>query len=120
MNNAKSREHAHTCRKARAIFKLRYKNKKNVFTGTVHLTALPVNMQLINFEKNKITTVLVCNNRLPPGLTGAYFHQRKQKQVRFRCLDADIIDHRVKEKFYRPKASDRHLVEASMRIHDIN
>ncbi|KNH08406.1 hypothetical protein XU18_1070 [Perkinsela sp. CCAP 1560/4] len=27
-NNAKSREHAHTCRKARAIFKLRYKNKK--------------------------------------------------------------------------------------------
>ena len=26
-NNAKSREHAHTCRKARAIFKLRYKNK---------------------------------------------------------------------------------------------
>ena len=28
MHNAKSREHAHTCRKARAIFKLRYKNKK--------------------------------------------------------------------------------------------
>ncbi|KNH04162.1 leucine-rich repeat protein [Perkinsela sp. CCAP 1560/4] len=27
MHNAKSREHAHTCRKARAIFKLRYKNK---------------------------------------------------------------------------------------------
>ena len=26
-NNAKSREHAHTCRKARAILKLRYKNK---------------------------------------------------------------------------------------------
>ncbi|KNH09096.1 hypothetical protein XU18_0606 [Perkinsela sp. CCAP 1560/4] len=28
MHNAKSREHAHTCRKARAILKLRYKNKK--------------------------------------------------------------------------------------------
>ena len=27
-DNAKSREHAHTCRKARAIFKLRYKKKK--------------------------------------------------------------------------------------------
>ena len=27
MHNGKSREHAHTCRKARAIFKLRYKKK---------------------------------------------------------------------------------------------
>ena len=33
MNNVKSREHAHTCRKARAIFKLRYKKKD--FSGKV-------------------------------------------------------------------------------------
>ena len=33
MHNAKSREHAHTCRKARAIFKLRYKNKTKTNWG---------------------------------------------------------------------------------------
>ena len=38
MNNAKSKEHAHTCRKARAIFKLRYKKKtKNALNGTVRV-----------------------------------------------------------------------------------
>ena len=38
MNNAKSKEHAHTCRKARAIFKLRYKKKtKNALSGTVRV-----------------------------------------------------------------------------------
>ena len=37
MHNAKSREHAHTCRKA-AIFKLRYKNKKTcVCRHNLHL-----------------------------------------------------------------------------------
>ncbi|KNH09469.1 Zinc finger C2H2-like protein [Perkinsela sp. CCAP 1560/4] len=32
MNNAKSREHAHTCRKARAIFKLRYKKRNHLIS----------------------------------------------------------------------------------------
>ena len=36
MNNAKSREHAHTCRKARAIFKLRYKKKKKKKSAEWH------------------------------------------------------------------------------------
>ena len=36
MINAKSREHAHTCRKARAICKLRYK-QTNVLSGTVRV-----------------------------------------------------------------------------------
>ena len=41
-NNAKSREHAHTCRKARAICKLRYKNKKkNQLSGSVDLDNIP-------------------------------------------------------------------------------
>ncbi|KNH03737.1 hypothetical protein XU18_4932 [Perkinsela sp. CCAP 1560/4] len=74
----------------------------NAFTGAIHLTALPLNMQRINFRNNKITKVVVCNNRLPPGLTGAYFHQTKRK-VRFRCLDADMIDHRVKRDIFRPE-----------------
>ena len=37
MHNAKSREHAHTCRKARAIFKLRYKNKTKTIISLVPL-----------------------------------------------------------------------------------
>ena len=39
MNNAKSREHAHTCRKARAIFILRYKTNKttNALSGSVRV-----------------------------------------------------------------------------------
>ena len=53
MHNAKSREHAHTCRKARAIFKLRY--KKNQLSGTICLTCLPPALEVMclymnNFE----------------------------------------------------------------------
>ena len=42
-NNAKSREHAHTCRKARAIFKVRYKTNKqtNELSRSLNLTSLP-------------------------------------------------------------------------------
>ena len=56
MHNAKSREHAHTCRKARAIFKLRYKNKKqNSFSGTVDLSQLPQGLTLLNLSVNELS-----------------------------------------------------------------
>ena len=50
MHNAKSREHAHTCRKARAILKLRYKKKKkNQLSGAVCLTSLPPALDIIRY-----------------------------------------------------------------------
>ena len=56
MHNAKSREHAHTCRKARAIFRLRYKNKNknknNHFEGSLDLTQLPTTLQSIQLCDN--------------------------------------------------------------------
>ncbi|KNH05181.1 hypothetical protein XU18_3744 [Perkinsela sp. CCAP 1560/4] len=54
MYNAKSREHAHTCRKARAIFKLRYKKKikKNQLGGSVVLTQLPSNLKCFILASN--------------------------------------------------------------------
>ena len=55
MNNVKSREHAHTCRKARAIFKLRYKNKNNALSGTLNLDDLPVSMQEVDLSCNNFT-----------------------------------------------------------------
>ena len=57
MNNAKSREHAHTCRKARAIFKLRYKNKNktNSFSGTVDLSQLPQGLEKLYLSDNELS-----------------------------------------------------------------
>ena len=52
MNNAKSREHAHTCRKARAIFKLRYKESKHQLSGTICLTALPLALESMYLDGN--------------------------------------------------------------------
>ncbi|KNH06590.1 hypothetical protein XU18_2611 [Perkinsela sp. CCAP 1560/4] len=55
MHNAKSREHAHTCRKARAIFKLRYKNKnKNGLDGSIDLTILPQTLVTLSVAKNML------------------------------------------------------------------
>ena len=55
MHNAKSREHAHTCRKARAIFKLRYKNKTNKLTGSLDLDSLPHAFRKLYLSNNKFT-----------------------------------------------------------------
>ena len=55
MNNAKSREHAHTCRKARAIFKLRYKNKTNALSGTIQLADLPGKTEGVYLSVNQLT-----------------------------------------------------------------
>ncbi|KNH08685.1 hypothetical protein XU18_0848 [Perkinsela sp. CCAP 1560/4] len=52
MHNAKSREHAHTCRKARAIFKLRYTNKQNQLSGTICLISIAPAFEHMNLEKN--------------------------------------------------------------------
>ena len=52
MHNAKSREHAHTCRKARAIFKLRYKESKHQLSGTICLTALPLALESMYLDGN--------------------------------------------------------------------
>ena len=54
-DNAKSREHAHTCRKARAICKLRYKKKKkkkNQLSGAICLTSLPHTLRFLNLSEN--------------------------------------------------------------------
>ena len=73
MNNAKSREHAHTCRKARAIFKLRYKKqkKKNAFTGSIDLGRLPESMKSLNVHYNQLSGSLKLGN-LPDTLTEFY------------------------------------------------
>ena len=63
MNNAKSREHAHTCRKARAIFKLRY--KKNL-TGTLDCASLPTSLKKLSLESNAFTG-LIGLERFPDG-----------------------------------------------------
>ena len=55
MYNAKSREHAHTCRKARAIFKLRYKNKTNHLSGTLDLAYLPTSIVRLSLGSNAFT-----------------------------------------------------------------
>ena len=60
MNNAKSREHAHTCRKARAIFKLRYKNKQtNEFTGEISLKNLPKGLKSLALAENQLSGTYV-------------------------------------------------------------
>ncbi|KNH06703.1 hypothetical protein XU18_2491, partial [Perkinsela sp. CCAP 1560/4] len=53
MHNAKSREHAHTCRKARAIFKLRY--KKNQLSGSVVLMQLPGSLNKLHLANNRLS-----------------------------------------------------------------
>ncbi|KNH06157.1 hypothetical protein XU18_2971 [Perkinsela sp. CCAP 1560/4] len=53
MNNAKSREHARTCRKARAIFKLRYKEEEeDHLSGSVDLTNLPTSLETLYLHEN--------------------------------------------------------------------
>ena len=65
MHNAKSREHAHTCRKARAIFKLRYKNKQtNIFSGTIDLGHLPLTVSHLSASNNNLSGTL----RVPPSV----------------------------------------------------
>ena len=67
MHNAKSREHAHTCRKARAIFKLRYKNKNkqtNIFSGTIDLGHLPPTVSHLSASNNNLSGTL----RVPPSI----------------------------------------------------
>ena len=98
MHNAKSREHAHTCRKARAIRKLRYKKKKkkkknrlsgslkldslpdtltafnarnNQFSGGVDLTRLPTVLSNIDLQCNRLSGSVVLT-RLPGSLEGLY------------------------------------------------
>ena len=70
MNNAKSREHAHTCRKARAIFKLRYKNKnKNNFEGSLDFTRLPKSIRYIRLSDNRFSGTVDLGN-LPESMAG--------------------------------------------------
>ena len=69
MHNAKSREHAHTCRKARAIFKLRYKKKKNRFSGSLDLTRLPSGQHIFELHlQNNAFSGTVDLSQLPEGL----------------------------------------------------
>ncbi|KNH07233.1 hypothetical protein XU18_2096, partial [Perkinsela sp. CCAP 1560/4] len=67
MHNAKSREHAHTCRKARAIFKLRYKNKTNQLSGSLKLDSLPDTLTDFDAHYNKFQGS-VDLTRLPAAL----------------------------------------------------
>ena len=67
MINAKSREHAHTCRKARAIFKLRYKEEEDQFSGSVVLTQLPCNIKYLHLSFNQFSGSLDLT-RLPPNI----------------------------------------------------
>ena len=63
-NNAKSREHAHTCRKARAILKLRYKNKTNSFCGTVDLSQLPQGLKRLCLSDNELSGEVFISDKL--------------------------------------------------------
>ena len=52
-NNAKSREHAHTCRKARAILKLRYKNKNKKSAQWHNMFNIPSASLTISLSRKK-------------------------------------------------------------------
>ena len=73
MNNAKSREHARTCRKARAIFKLRYKEEEEEeeeedhLSGSVDLTNLPTSLETLYLHENCFVGE-VCFKRPPMNL----------------------------------------------------
>ncbi|KNH06048.1 leucine-rich repeat protein [Perkinsela sp. CCAP 1560/4] len=71
-NNAKSREHAHTCRKARAICKLRYKNKINKFVFCeIDVSQLPEGLTELGAAHNRLVGSL-CLTSLPQALD--YLH----------------------------------------------
>ena len=75
MHNAKSREHAHTCRKARAILKLRYKKKikKNQLSGSVVLTQLPGRLEKLYLARNKFSGSLDLT-QLPPHMSNLFLN----------------------------------------------
>ena len=75
-NNAKSREHAHTCRKARAILKLRYKNKNNQLSGTICLTALPAALWYLRLSQNNFQGSLDFT-RLPKSMEYIYLSENR-------------------------------------------
>ncbi|KNH08590.1 leucine-rich repeat protein [Perkinsela sp. CCAP 1560/4] len=75
MKNAKSREHAHTCRKARAILKLRYK-KKNQLSGTICLTALPPALECLRLSQNNFEGSLDFR-RLPNSIRRIYLEENR-------------------------------------------
>ena len=78
MNNAKSREHAHTCRKARAIFKLRYKNKNktNQLSGTICLISLPPALKDLVLDNNNFQGSLDFT-RLPKSMRYIYLSKNR-------------------------------------------
>ena len=78
MHNAKSREHAHTCRKARAIFKLRYKNKNktNQLSGTICLTSLPPALDYLYLDNNNFQGSLDFT-RLPKSIHQITVHENR-------------------------------------------
>ena len=76
MHNAKSREHAHTCRKARAIFKLRYKNKTNQMSGTICLTSLPPALEDLVLDNNNFQGSLDFT-RLPKSIRKMFLQENR-------------------------------------------
>ena len=68
---------------------------KNHIQGTAYFDNLPAQMQLIDLSSNVLSTVVVCNAKLPVSLKKAEFGNNSKRRVRIVCTDGEVVGPRV-------------------------